>query len=433
MDIARSLYNGGSIIQADDNSLNYHSYIELGLRCPICGEEVHLKKGKYRKPHFAHFHKLNNSEECSLRSKAYTKFHGWKNILEGQEQRREIFQKYFLDIIVNTYPSFYKTIKSKVIDQALLNKTKIECIFNFNNNRTLYVSKYRIDNLDDIHQILILNHQITIEAFYYLFVKTSDGVLEELIKYFLSLEVLYNDYCIEILNLLNTIDWIKTITDLVFSDESKDYHVDKAKYIKSKINTTKNNKAKIENTLAGTPSYSNKTNKIEKSVCSIDTCNQWFYFSDNSERFIVGISGKLNRNEQEIVIESKYKKFFCTYKYTYCTGDVYLRKDSAKDSWLVLAGELTEDELIIDDSFLDRYSRKSYVKVLQEIKSRYLKSITSMQAYTELKNKISRRNHGLIILESEKHYIKKIQTIKPKKTVNRKRKNKVHLKKKAKY
>ena len=34
MDIARAIYKGGEIVRADDESLTYYSYINLGLRCP---------------------------------------------------------------------------------------------------------------------------------------------------------------------------------------------------------------------------------------------------------------------------------------------------------------------------------------------------------------------------------------------------------------
>ena len=49
------MYLGGKEIYAEDQDLTYHSYKDLGLRCSVCGEPVHLKKGFNREPHFAHF------------------------------------------------------------------------------------------------------------------------------------------------------------------------------------------------------------------------------------------------------------------------------------------------------------------------------------------------------------------------------------------
>lgn len=91
MNVAKSLYLGGKIIYANDESLNYYSYKELGLRCPVCGEPVHLRKGNYRKPYFAHFKGTDPKqvEECNLRASAYgNSTQGTKsNFIEDKRQK----------------------------------------------------------------------------------------------------------------------------------------------------------------------------------------------------------------------------------------------------------------------------------------------------------------------------------------------------------
>lgn len=54
MDIAKAMFRGGELI-VDPAAYNYYSYLVLGLRCRFCGENVHLRKGKSRRAHFAHF------------------------------------------------------------------------------------------------------------------------------------------------------------------------------------------------------------------------------------------------------------------------------------------------------------------------------------------------------------------------------------------
>jgi hypothetical protein len=49
MDRARAMSWGGRIVYADAVENDYSSYLNLGLRCPVCGEPVHFKKGYSRK------------------------------------------------------------------------------------------------------------------------------------------------------------------------------------------------------------------------------------------------------------------------------------------------------------------------------------------------------------------------------------------------
>jgi hypothetical protein len=105
---AKSMYQGGRIVGSDD--ADYGSYSDLGLRCLECGEEVHLKRGDYKKPHFAHF-KATSSSRCSFRVTGYSEGSSGLNP-KHKKQRRELFQKYFLNILARSDDKFYQRILS---------------------------------------------------------------------------------------------------------------------------------------------------------------------------------------------------------------------------------------------------------------------------------------------------------------------------------
>jgi hypothetical protein len=176
MDIARALYKGGEIIRADEVSLNYYSYINLGLRCPICGEEVYLKKGEHKKPHFAHFHKTDDHQECTLRLETNSSFSGWQNIVEGKGQRREIFQQQFLDILASSFPDFYESIEAtkEKIDEYQVEQLVNQCIDEFKTNSNKYINYCYQHNENFNHDTdKIFTSQIVYEALDYLLVSTS--------------------------------------------------------------------------------------------------------------------------------------------------------------------------------------------------------------------------------------------------------------------
>ena len=111
MDIAKAMYLGGKIIYARDKSLDYNSYRELGLRCYVCGEPVHFRKGEERKPHFAHFPGVDPKqvEVCRLRVASYGTDTG--NGGEDKGQRLKIFQSHFSELITNTIPNFKQVVQ----------------------------------------------------------------------------------------------------------------------------------------------------------------------------------------------------------------------------------------------------------------------------------------------------------------------------------
>ncbi len=107
---AKSMYNGGIIIAADE--VNYSDYKILGLRCLECGEEVCLKKGIKKLPHFAHFKKLINSpKDCLLRVTGYSDSEVWSQLTpQGREQRRKLFQQFFLEMLSSSHEGFHEKV-----------------------------------------------------------------------------------------------------------------------------------------------------------------------------------------------------------------------------------------------------------------------------------------------------------------------------------
>ncbi len=73
MECARAIALYGKIIYPEE--CNYSSYKKLGLRCPSCGEPVHLKQGRKRKPHFAHFSGTDPNKHSDIRPLSFI----WEN------------------------------------------------------------------------------------------------------------------------------------------------------------------------------------------------------------------------------------------------------------------------------------------------------------------------------------------------------------------
>lgn len=198
---AKSMYQGGMIVCADD--ADYSSYSNLGLRCLECGEEVHLKRGDYKKPHFAHF-KATYSSRCSLRVTGYSEESSGLTP-EDKKQRRDLFQKYFLNIIARSDDNFYQKIhvvKEKINTQKLNNFTEACCNHFFDKSSQLE-TECRILSSKTYDQNLLLQILIACEAIDYLSLSSSRILLEQLVHYSLD------KFCITI-----TDNWDNYVTQI---------------------------------------------------------------------------------------------------------------------------------------------------------------------------------------------------------------------------
>ncbi|GAA6620889.1 competence protein CoiA family protein [Scytonema sp. NUACC26] len=192
MDYAISMKLGGERVYAD--KCDFHSYNDLKLRCPVCGEPVYLKQGEYRKPHFAHIHATNarQVEQCELRVSSFGNSTAISNFIKDRGQRLEIFQKSFLSMIAIG--------KEKIVDDGKFNNW-IRAVKSYNNQTmdsiTNACTRYFLThhkqleatyNLTILHKEVkdartLLQQQIALEAIDYLCVKSSLNLLEYLLHY----------------------------------------------------------------------------------------------------------------------------------------------------------------------------------------------------------------------------------------------------------
>lgn len=198
---AKSMYQGGMIVCADE--ADYSSYSLLGLRCLECGEEVYLKSGSEKKPHFAHF-KATSYSRCSLRVTGYSE--GLSGLTpEDKKQRRELFQNYFLSMIARSNKNFYQKIqvvKEKIKTQKLNSFTEA-CCNHFYDNISLLVMECRKFSSKTYDQNLLLQILIACEAIDYLSLPSSRILLEPLVHYSLD------KFCITI-----TDNWDNYVTQI---------------------------------------------------------------------------------------------------------------------------------------------------------------------------------------------------------------------------
>ncbi|MBW4607489.1 MAG: hypothetical protein KME22_09760 [Hassallia sp. WJT32-NPBG1] len=190
MDIARAMALGGEIVYAND--CDFSSYLKLGLRCPVCKEPVYLKDGEIRKPHFAHFKGTDHRqvEKCELRAAAYDNNTESISSIEDREQRLEIFQTRFLNMIfigedkIVDDSKFHKWINLITLthNQVINNITK-GCTEYFLTHRQLIESKYIVPRTQIKDRQILLQQEIALEAMSYLCVKSSCSLLEYILHY----------------------------------------------------------------------------------------------------------------------------------------------------------------------------------------------------------------------------------------------------------
>jgi Zn-finger protein len=190
MESAKSMRLGGKTVYPDE--CDFYSYNDLKLRCHVCGEPVYLKKGKYRKPHFAHFPGTDPKqvEECKLRVSNYSNSTEINILIKDKGQRLEVFQQHFLSMISIGEEKIVNDVKFKkwinsiqgTNNPTIKNIIK-DCTQYFLIHRRLIADKYilHISKIKDNQTIL--QQQIALEAIDYLCVKSSLQLLEYLLHY----------------------------------------------------------------------------------------------------------------------------------------------------------------------------------------------------------------------------------------------------------
>ncbi len=127
---AKSMYRGGEIVCADDEDISYSSYIQDGICCLECNEDVTLKGGSEKRTYFAH-HKAIRSSQCVLRVSVNGDSKIWSGFNpEGKSQRRELFQEYFLNMIKTQdkdWDNNIQILKSTISSTTLIN-IKYNCL-----------------------------------------------------------------------------------------------------------------------------------------------------------------------------------------------------------------------------------------------------------------------------------------------------------------
>ncbi|MCC5660685.1 hypothetical protein LC608_27655 [Nostoc sp. XA010] len=186
MEFARAMALGGKIVHA--NGCNFSSYDELKLLCCVCREPVCLKKGEYRKSHFAHFPGTDPKqvEQCELRVSSYGNKTEISSFTKDRGQRLEIFQQHFISMIsvggerIVEDVEFHDWIDSIKRDnnQAINNITK-GCIEYFlTHQKQMEVSCFYLTDDQPL-----LQQQIALEVIDYLCVKSSLQLLKYLVHY----------------------------------------------------------------------------------------------------------------------------------------------------------------------------------------------------------------------------------------------------------
>ncbi|XWK86611.1 MAG: competence protein CoiA family protein [Phormidium sp.] len=236
MEYARAIYLGGKVISANDKRLNNNSYIEWGLYCPECGEEVHLRHGSIREPYFAHFKQITDTK-CSLRVNIDGNNEGrWTELETGRGQRRALFQQHFLALVATNDCNFYikiAKVKDTINSDILVFLTKEVRSYLVKNTVEIIESSVQLyRNKSNESKFKALHEKIISEAIEYLCVKSSLNVLQQLIYYCISFseQVIKNDagdgentnIVIDLINKVTVViantDWTKEIFTLKSHD-----------------------------------------------------------------------------------------------------------------------------------------------------------------------------------------------------------------------
>jgi hypothetical protein len=175
MEFAISIYKGGKRVYPKD--CNFVSYSEQGLICPICKQEVYLRKGNIREPYFAHFHATSSRkvEECELRVSADGNSTETSSFIENRGQRLEIFQQHFLSLIYFGNSRIIEDVKfnnwinsRKYQSNQIINNIIIKRIDYFIKNWQSMKAKYIIHTTKIKNKQALLQQKISLEVMIYL-------------------------------------------------------------------------------------------------------------------------------------------------------------------------------------------------------------------------------------------------------------------------
>ncbi len=274
MDYAISIYKGGRRVYAKD--CDFVSYSVEGLICPICKQEVYLRKGNIREPYFAHFHATSSRqiEECELRVSTDGNSTETSSLIENRGQRLDIFQQHFISMIYVGQEKIVDDIKFNTwIDS--IKQSNNSPINNITNNCIEYFFKYHrqiqqiyiipLTNIQD--KQILYQQQIALEAIDYLCVKSSSKLLEYLIFYSIyklhehgrdklfKQELTTKDIaniCHSVMNILIFNTWIEAFSNIKINNYKS----------KNKPNVINSNNIKIQNTLDNTVSTLSSSNQF---------------------------------------------------------------------------------------------------------------------------------------------------------------------------
>ncbi|MDM9583040.1 hypothetical protein [Nostoc sp. GT001] len=175
MEYAISIYKPSERVYPEQ--CDFNSYSDLGLICPICKQEVYLRKGDIREPYFAHFHATSSRQvkECELRVSADGNSTEISSLIENRGQRLEIFQQHFLSLIyfenskIIEDAKFNNWINSRKDESnQIINDIIRKCIDYFLENRQLMEAKYIIHTTKIKNEQILLQQKISLEVMSYL-------------------------------------------------------------------------------------------------------------------------------------------------------------------------------------------------------------------------------------------------------------------------
>ena len=223
---AKAMYFGGERIALDDPRLDKFSSDRLGLVCTVCKEPVRRRKGEVNAPHFAHFPTIatHKMEECERRRSV----HGgsnWKplpldwSLYEGE--RLELFQKHFLSIIKKSIPKLdIDAIDRESKGDSVHISVQMKALNLLRRKQDVFARHIRAVNEESTE----LETKIACEALAYISVASSRAIFilisEYLILHREELSFNVNDsrfpkkLCIEISNLLASVDWTESFVRL---------------------------------------------------------------------------------------------------------------------------------------------------------------------------------------------------------------------------
>jgi hypothetical protein len=183
MHIAKSMYMGGIIVYADDDFLNYSSYLELGLLCLGCNNDIYLREGQVNKRHFAHRKAISEEEkQCEYRVNSILRGLGGNFTEIARNQRRDIFQAYLVQFIASSHQDFYKKIKNENIS-ANFELFVEKCTSFYHKLESDFVAHCRRTKNMNIPTGEVANNLIAGEIFSYLGCESSKEILKKICLY----------------------------------------------------------------------------------------------------------------------------------------------------------------------------------------------------------------------------------------------------------